>query len=202
MKPKHINPCRTARNARSVARRSIHPFEDGNGRLHRFLIHDILVHDGLVPDGVIIPVSAHMLNNIKDYDTILEKYSKPLMQRIRYNKDADGHMKVTNPDEVEGYFRYPELTEQCIYLMETIHATLQEDMPEELIFLQRYDEAKKELQRIVDMPDRDINLMLVFLHQNKGVLPKRRRESFPKLTDEEIHQMQKAYGRIYELGGG
>jgi Fic family protein len=121
----------------------IHPFEDGNGRLHRFLIHDILVHDGLVPDGVIIPVSAHMLNNIKDYDTILEKYSKPLMQRIRYNKDADGHMKVTNPDEVEGYFRYPELTEQCIYLMETIHATLQEDMPEELIFLQRYDEAKK-----------------------------------------------------------
>ncbi len=27
----------------------IHPFEDGNGRLHRFLIHDILVHDGIVP---------------------------------------------------------------------------------------------------------------------------------------------------------
>src|SRR5674476_1016519 len=45
----------------------IHPFEDGNGRLHRFLIHDILVHDGIVPQGLIIPVSAHMLNNINPH---------------------------------------------------------------------------------------------------------------------------------------
>ena len=177
----------------------IHPFEDGNGRLHRFLIHDILVHDGLVPAGLIIPVSAHMLNHIKDYDSILEKYSKPLMQRIRYDKKDNGEIKVTNEEEVEGYFRYPDLTGHCIYLLETIHATLAEDMPDELTFLQRYDEAKKELQRIVDMPDRDINWMLLFLHQNKGVFPKRRREQFDKLSDEEILQMQKAYRVIYEL---
>lgn len=177
----------------------IHPFEDGNGRLHRFLIHDILVHDGIVPSGLIIPVSAHMLNNIKEYDRILEKYSKPLMQRIRYDKKDNGEITVTNPEEVEGYFRYPDLTDHCIYLIRTIQATLEEDMPEELIFLQRYDEAKKELQRIVDMPDKDINLMIIFLHQNKGVFPKRRREQFAKLTDEEIRQMQKAYRTVYEL---
>jgi hypothetical protein len=177
----------------------IHPFEDGNGRLHRFLIHDILVHDRLVPQGVIIPVSAHMLNHMKDYDNVLEKYSKPLMQRITYVKDRNGHIVVTSPETVEGYFRYPDLTEQCVYLVETIHATLREDMPEELLFLQRYDEAKKELQRIVDMPDRDINLMLVFLHQNKGIFPKRRRNSFPKLTDAEIEEMQRAYRKVYEL---
>jgi len=178
----------------------IHPFEDGNGRLHRFLIHDILVHDGIVPSGLIIPVSAHMLNNIKDYDDILEKYSKPLMQRIRYDKKDYGEVTVINTEEVEAYFRYPDLTEQCIYLIQTIHATLKEDMPDELIFLQRYDEAKKELQRIVDMPDKDINLMLIFLHQNKGVFPKRRREQFARLTDEEIRQMQQAYRMVYEIG--
>jgi len=177
----------------------IHPFEDGNGRLHRFLIHDILVHDGIVPPGLIIPVSAHMLNNIKDYDGILEKYSQPLMQRIRYDKKENGEVTVTNPEDVEGYFRYPDLTEHCIYLIQTIHATLEEDMPDELIFLQRYDEAKKELQRIVDMPDRDINLMIIFLHQNKGVFPKRRREQFSKLTDEEIQRMQLAYRMVYEM---
>lgn len=179
----------------------IHPFEDGNGRLHRFLIHDVLVHDGIVPAGLIIPVSAHMLNHIKDYDNILEKYSKPLMQRVRYDKKEGGEIIITNPNDVEGYFRYPDLTEHCIYLLETIHATLQEDMPEELTFLQRYDEAKKELQRIVDMPDRDINLMLIFLHQNKGVFPKRRRDRFAKLTDEEIVKMQNTYRKIYEHDG-
>ncbi|MEJ0106686.1 MAG: Fic family protein [Bacteroidota bacterium] len=155
----------------------IHPFEDGNGRLHRFLIHDILVHDGIVPSGLIIPVSAHMLNNIKDYDSILEKYSKPLMQRIRYDKKDNGEVIVTNSEEVEGYFRYPDLTEHCIYLIQTIHATLEEDMPDELIFFQRYDEAKKELQRIVDMPDKDINLMIIFLHQNKGLFPKKKKRT-------------------------
>ena len=178
----------------------IHSFEDGNGRLHRFLIHDILVHDGIVPQGLIIPVSAHMLNNIKDYDNILENYSKPLMQRIKYNKKDGGEIEVTNGNEVESYFRYPDLTDHCIYLAETIHATLKEDMPNELVFIQKYDEVKKALQRIVDMPDKEINHMIMFLHQNKGIFPKRRREHFAKLTDDEINQMQAAFREIFELG--
>ena len=177
----------------------IHPFEDGNGRLHRFLIHDILVHDGLVPQGLIIPVSAHMLNYLKDYDAILEHYSHPLMQRIKYNLKENGEIDVTNKAEVEGYFRYPDLTEHCIYLIQTIHATLKEDMPNELLFIQRYDEVKRALQRIVDMPDRQLDLMIKFLHQNQGVFPKRRREHFIKLTDEEIVQMQAAFRQVFEM---
>lgn len=177
----------------------IHPFEDGNGRLHRFLIHDVLAHDKLVPRGLIIPVSVHMLGHIREYDHILEKYSKPLMQRIRYDRSQGGSIVVTNAVTVEGYFRYPDLTEHCIYLIQTLHATLREDMPDELLFIQRYDEARQELQRIVDMPDKDINSMLSFLHQNNGVFPKRRRERFSKLTDEEIARMQTAYRKVFEL---
>lgn len=177
----------------------IHPFEDGNGRLHRFIIHDILVHDGVVPEGVIIPVSAHMLNNIKAYDQILETYSKPLMQRIKYSMSEEGEVTVTNADDVQGYYRYPDLTSQATYLAETIHATLKDDMPDELLFLLRYDEAKNGIQNIVDMPDRDINMMLIFLHQNKGIFPKRRREQFSKLSDEEIESMQNAYRKVYEI---
>ena len=176
----------------------IHPFEDGNGRLHRFMIHDILVHDGIVPQGLIIPVSAHMLNNIKDYDNILERYSMPLMQRVKYDKTDLGEINITNQEKVEGYYRYPDLTEQCIYLIQTIDATVKEDMPDELQFLQRYDEVKKALQNTVDMPDKDINLMIVFLHQNKGIFPKRRREYFSKLTDEEIARMQAQFREIFE----
>ena len=177
----------------------IHPFEDGNGRLHRFLIHDVLAHDKKVPQGIIIPVSAHMLNNIKEYDTILEKYSKPLMQRIKFTSSEIGKVEVTNPKEVEGYFRYPELTDHCVYLLHTIHETVKVDMPKELDFVQRFDEAKKAIQQIVDMPDKLITLMLTFLHQNKGILSKRKREEFAKLTDEEISRMEQAYKLVYEL---
>src|SRR5258708_477875 len=178
----------------------IHPFEDGNGRLHRFLIHDVLAHDKKVPQGLIIPVSAHMLNNIKEYDTILERYSKPLMRRIKYTTSGIGEVEIINANEVEGYFRYPELTDQCVYLVHTIRDTIEEDMPKELSFVQRFDEAKRAVQQIVDMPDKLITMMLTFLHQNKGIFPKKRREYFGKLTDEEIQRMQDAYRRIYELG--
>ncbi len=177
----------------------IHPFEDGNGRLHRFLIHDVLVSDGLVPDGLIIPVSAHMLNHIREYDRILEAYSRPLMEFIRYEKSEDGEVIVTNPDETESYFRYPDLTEHCIYLLHVIHATLKEDMPDELHFIQRYEEAKAAIQDIVDMPDKMVDQMILYLHQNKGIFPKRRREHFAKLTDEEIAAMQSAYRKVFEM---
>lgn len=177
----------------------IHPFDDGNGRIHRFLIHDVLVQDKMVPHGLIIPVSAHMLNHIRAYDAVLEKYSKPLMQRVKYDKAPGGEITVTNQSQIEPYLRYPDLTDHCIYLIEIIHATLTDDMPGELLFIQRYDEAKIELQRIVDMPDKKLTNMLLFLHQNKGVFPKRRREQFSELTDREIQQMQDAYRMVYEI---
>jgi Fic family protein len=176
----------------------IHPFEDGNGRLHRFLIHDMLVRDGIVPDGLIIPVSAHMLNHIHDYDQVLENYSKPLLHLINYTKKGNGEMEVTNPAEVEGYFRYPDLTTQCIFLAQTIQETISQDIPEELAFIQHYDELKSELQNIVDMPDKDINLMILFLHQNKGAFPNRRRKDFSKLTESEITAMEAAYRTIFQ----
>ncbi len=177
----------------------IHPFEDGNGRLHRFLIHDVLVSDGLVPDGLIIPVSAHMLNHIREYDHILETYSRPLMEFIRYMMSEDGKVTVTNPEETESYFRYPDLTEHCVYLLDAIHSTIREDMPDEMNFIQRYEEAKAAIQAIVDMPDKMVDQMILFLHQNKGVFPKRRREYFAKLTDAEIGAMQSAFRKVFEL---
>jgi hypothetical protein len=177
----------------------IHPFEDGNGRLHRFLIHDILTRTGVVEEGMIIPVSAHMLNNIKEYDHVLEQYSKPLMKRIRYTKKDNGEIEVTNPEAVEAYFRYPDLTAQCLYLARTIQETISQDMPQELDFIQHYDEVKSELQNIVDMPDKDLDLMILFLHQNNGIFPKRRRKQFERLTEDEIQQMEIIFREIFNI---
>jgi hypothetical protein len=175
----------------------IHPFLDGNGRIHRFLIHDMLTRDGLAEQGLIIPVSAHMLNNLKDYDAALEDYSKPLMQRIQFTSSAKGEVSVTNPDEVAAYFRYPDLTMQCTYLAQTIQETIAHDLSEELFFLERYDELKAELQNLIDMPDRELNQVIVYLHQNKGVFPNRRKKSYPEITAGEFEAMEKIYRDIF-----
>lgn len=177
----------------------IHPFEDGNGRIHRFLIHDTLTRDGIVAEGFIIPVSAHMLNNMKEYDQALEKYSRPLMMRVQYKKNDQGEIEIINKKEIEGYFKYPDLTAQTIYLAHTIYETINHDMPDELAFIQHYDEVKKELQNIADMPDKQLNLMILFLHQNHGIFPKRRRKDFEKLTEYEINQIEKVYKEIFNI---
>lgn len=176
----------------------IHPFEDGNGRIHRFLIHDILTRDGLAEHGLIIPVSAHMINNMKGYDDALESYSKPLMQRIKFIRNDKGEIIIINPEEVNAYFRYPDLTMQCVYLAKTIQATIQQDLSEELFFLERYDELKKALQNLIDMPDKRLNEVIVFLHQNKGVFPNRRRKYFEEITEEEFIRMEQIYNEIYD----
>jgi hypothetical protein len=177
----------------------IHPFEDGNGRLHRFLIHDMLTRGGVVPKGMIIPVSAHMVNHIKEYDTALESYSKPLLIRVRYEMDEEQKMTVNNPEEVEGYFRYPDLTNHSVYLGRTIKGTIEEDIYWEMEFLVNYDEVKAAIRNIVDMPDKKIDLIIKIVHQNKGTFPNRRRNQFEELSDDEISKMQTAFREIFNI---
>jgi Fic family protein len=55
----------------------IHPFEDGNGRIHRYLFHHVLAEKEFVPKGVIFPVSAVILERIDEYRKTLKHYSKP-----------------------------------------------------------------------------------------------------------------------------
>lgn len=175
----------------------IHPFEDGNGRLHRFLIHDMLIRAGLVSKGMIIPVSAHMVSNLRDYDMALETFSKPLHEKIRYDIHDDYSLNVTNAAEVKGYYQYPDMTALCIYLGNTMKATIVEDMRDEMTFLLKYDEAKNALRDIVDMPDKDLDLIIRLLHQNQGLLARGKRKHFDKLTEVEISRMEKGFQEIF-----
>ena len=74
----------------------MHPFEDGNVRLHRFLIHNILSQRGRVPEGLMFPVSAAMLKNRVLYSTSLEKYSITLLQLIDYNLELHLQLSVVS----------------------------------------------------------------------------------------------------------
>jgi hypothetical protein len=178
----------------------IHPFEDGNGRIHRFLIHDFLSRDNFLPTGMIIPVSAHMINNLKLYNDALEAYSKPIMQIIKYTKDKKQKLIVLNPSEVEGYYRFPDLTAQTEYLCTVIKTAISQDLPNELNFLQNYDEVKELMMQKVDMPDKLIDLFIRFTHQNSGIFPKRRRNTFLMLKDDEIEALQSIFQDVFTLG--
>lgn len=175
-----------------------HPFEDGNGRIHRFLIHDILVRDGIVPNSTILPVSAQILAHMDEYDATLELLSKLIERKVKYDINDSGEMSVNNASDIEALFRYPDLTNHTVFLARSIQSTVTIDIPEELLFLQCYDKLKSNIQNIVDMPDNKVDRMILFLHQNKGKLASRKRKFYKELNDNEIDKMEQAYIQTFE----
>jgi tetratricopeptide (TPR) repeat protein len=176
----------------------IHPFEDGNGRIHRFLIHDILVRKGIVPNSTILPVSAQILAHMDEYDATLELFSKLIEGKVKYDLNEKGEMTVFNASDIKALYQFPDLTNHSVFLARIIQSTINKDIPEELLFLQNYDELKREIQNIVDMPDHKVDRMIVFLHQNKGKLASRKRKFYKELSDDEIEQMEISYTQIFE----
>ena len=177
----------------------LHPFEDGNGRIHRFLIHNILARRGFTPADVMVPVSATMLKNASDYDASLEAFSAPLMPLVEYTLDAEGRLTVHN--DTADWYRYPDLTTQAEALFRFIDRTIDTELAGELAFLTRYDAAEKGIQGIVDMPDRQIDLFIRFCSQNDGRLSARKRAShFGRLSDEDIASMERVVRTVYSDG--
>lgn len=169
----------------------LHPFEDGNGRIHRFLIHNILARRGYTPEGIMFPVSASMLKERADYDASLEAFSRPLMALVEYSLDEEGRMNVENDTVL--WYRYIDMTAQAEALFQFIERTIDRELVEELAFLADYDRIKRAIQDIVDMPDRQIDLFIRVCLQNHGRISARKRaSSFAFLTDEEITRLEDA----------
>ena len=169
----------------------LHPFEDGNGRIHRFLIHNILARTGFTPKETMFPISASMLKNPADYDASLEAFSRKLMALVEYSLDEEGNMTVHN-DTVK-YYRFIDMTPQAEALFRFIDQAINTELAIELAFLANFDKIKIAIQEIVDMPDRKIDLFIRFCLQNNGQLSSRKRAShFDFLSDEEIAGLEQA----------
>ncbi|WP_298366454.1 Fic family protein [uncultured Lutibacter sp.] len=174
----------------------IHPFSDGNGRIHRYLIHHLLATKEFTKQGVIFPVSASILDHINDYRKVLETYSHSLLDFIKWRETADHNVEVTN--ETIDFYRYFDATKQAEFLYDCVNDTLDRVIPEEVGYLQKYDVFKRYLDNNYEMPDKLVALLVRFLEQNKGVLSKRALEKeFSELTDKEIQDIQTNYSNIF-----
>ncbi|MDP8207917.1 MAG: Fic family protein [Candidatus Electryonea clarkiae] len=167
----------------------LHPFEDGNGRIHRFLIHNILARQGFTNPEIMLPISASMLNNLHEYDTSLEKFSRDIISLVDYSLDEVGKMIVHN-DSVQWY-RFIDMTPQAEALCWFIEQAIDTELVNELEFLDKYDETKMALQEIIDMPDHKIDLFIRLCVQNNSKLSAKKRLShFDFLSDDELVMME------------
>jgi hypothetical protein len=174
----------------------IHPFEDGNGRIHRFLIHQELASSGFTPHQILFPVSAVMMRDRKRYDEVLEGFSQSVSPYIDYELHQDGSLVVHN--QTAHLYKFWDATKFAEYLYDCVAETIRTDLREEIGFLKIFDAAIRATMDIVDMPDRRASLLVRLILQNNGRLPQTKRATFSELTDEEISVIERAVASLNE----
>lgn len=175
----------------------IHPFSDGNGRIHRYIIHHILTRMGYTKRGMIFPVSAAILNRIDEYQAILESYSSQRIDLIDWEPTADHNVNILN-DTIDLY-RYYDLTKQVEFLYACVEETIQQIIQEELDYLEKYDRMTIYINKHLSLPDSKVDLLIKVLHQNNGRLSKNKREKeFGHITDEENSSIEEKFQSIFE----
>lgn len=176
-----------------------HPFEDGNGRIHRYLIHHILAERRFNPPGIVFPVSAAILDQISSYRQVLESYSRRLLPLIRWETTPTYNVRVTN--DTGDFYRFFDATPHAEFLYGCVRRTIEQDLPDEAALLRRYDAFRQRVASLIDMPERMSDLLFQFLHQNGGHLSQRARDKeFAALSDEEVPRIEAIYGEVFSNG--
>jgi len=174
----------------------VHPLEDGNGRIHRYLIHHVLAESGFTPKGLVFPVSAVILERIEEYKAVLEQFTKPRLKYIEWQPTQDNNVHVTN-DTIDLY-RYGDMTCQVEFLFECVKDTVDTVLPEEVLYLKRYDEIWEYVNNRFDMPQKSLSLLLNFLRQGNGTLSMRATtREFAALSDDEVRDIESKYQQVF-----
>lgn len=175
----------------------VHPFEDGNGRIHRYLIHHVLAQRGFNPPGVVFPVSAAILNAIGDYRRTLESYSERLLPIVEWKPTERGNVEVLN--DTGDFYRFFDATPQAEFLFGCVRQTVETDLPQEADYLRRHDLAVRRIMNVAEMPDRMAADLVMFIRQNAGRLSRRRRErEFAPLSDDEVRVLEEIVGDVFD----
>ncbi|UOA16482.1 hypothetical protein DSM109990_03364 (plasmid) [Sulfitobacter dubius] len=173
----------------------IHPFEDGNGRLHRYIFHHVLAERGFNPPGVVFPISSAILERVDDYRAVLESYSTRLLPFIEWKPTEKSNVEVIN--DTGDFYRFFDATPHAVFLYSCVQKTIEVDLPYETDFLRQYDLFRAAIDDIFDMPARTVDLLFRFLQQNNGQLSERARgKEFAALTDHEVERVEDIYSNF------
>ncbi len=82
----------------------LHPFLDGNGRVHRYLLQALLVWSDTIPPGTVVPISPELYDNKWHYRNALSDFSDQVMLVLDYQLDTNAKkLNVTSPHPASLY---------------------------------------------------------------------------------------------------
>src|SRR3989304_1801330 len=163
----------------------VHPFFDGNGRLHRFLLHHLLRLGGFTPPGAVVPVSAAMKRDLARYAEGLKHYSAPRTAMVDYRLDSDANFIDLKKQPLPLY-PFFDATELCEFTFACLERAIDQALADELAYLRAYDSAHQSLTRWLDAPQPELEKLIRYIAQNNGRLSKNKRGQFPLIGSDDI----------------
>lgn len=185
----------------------IHPFMDGNGRLSRLLAHHALNLKGVLPDvkgsPAILPLSVVMKKNEKAYLSALESFSKPArdLWDVTHISDSDFVFDFKSTPLIYAHWSGQKAAE---FVTSCAGDALEQSLIEEAVYLQGYDQAFEKIDKAYDLPNKTINLLIQWIHQNNCRMPERRKNAQelillkPGQLDEIEEIVAEAFGRNHD----
>ena len=86
------------------------------------------------------------------------------------------------------------------FLYECVEETIEQIIPEELDYLEKYDRITNYINNYLSLPDTKVDLLIKLLHRNKGRLSKNKRQKeFDDITDEEISSIEENFQSIFKI---
>lgn len=185
----------------------IHPFGDGNGRLHRLMLQHILAITGYLPTGVPVPISAAIQKDQFGYDAVLESYSQNALRHIDYEIASDEVGALVVDSASTDLFRFIDFTAHIEALCGWFETSIEEELVHELRILRFFDAAAPLVDDIVEMPDqlRDLYVKTAYSNFERSgafAVGKRKREKyFSMLSADEHSLMAEALHRVWDASG-
>lgn len=167
----------------------LHPFLDGNGRLHRFLIQHVLARSALMAPETVIPVSAVIEQNIPAYHAVLTAFSRPVTRLWNYRRSDNNDPFILRAPNSRSY-RFFEADREVAFLHAMIKQAVQQEIPRELAWLEGYDLAFSKLNNELDLPQKDLSTLIRMIQSNKGTLSANRRKQYYYFPEKVLNRIE------------
>lgn len=164
----------------------IHPFMDGNGRLSRFLVHHCLGQSGQLPPQFLLPISVAMKKHEAGYLQALTAFSKPARQLCEVTWAGDEQYAYAWAADADAWFRYVDLTDATVFMLDMAEASLDTHMRQEVEFLTLFDRVKGFIDARHDLRGSDLATLIVTAFQNGGTLSSNRRKRYAERVQPEV----------------
>lgn len=171
---------------------NIHPFFDGNGRIHRYLINHILSLKKISLPSSTFPISAAIRHNIEAYSKVLNAYSEAIIEFIDWEETEDLNVKVLSDSDI--YYRFFDASEFSLFLYECFEYALKVLIPNELKLTLHFNTFKENIKVQYDMEEHLNSLLFNYLEQGNGLLSKSAiKKFFSEYTAEDILYFEKCH---------